>query len=60
MSKNKIELSPCPVCGGRPGMIEASRAGEIYYKIMCQSCGAAVPFMHSQEEAAAAWNGELA
>jgi len=45
------ELKPCPFCGGKAVMY-----GQVFYYIVCKSCGVETHGSHSEQSAAEAWN----
>ncbi|MBQ8692026.1 MAG: Lar family restriction alleviation protein [Synergistaceae bacterium] len=52
MSKNKIELKPCPHCGGEAEIISVNA---LTHFVHCKECNLLRAFI-SQKDAAAAWN----
>jgi Lar family restriction alleviation protein len=45
------ELKPCPFCGGKAVMY-----GQVFYYIVCKSCGVETQGTYSEQSAAEAWN----
>lgn len=54
----KIELNPCPFCGGKGVEILEDENKYLYfrYRAQCQKCGATAKLCHTKEEALKAWN----
>ena len=51
----KVELKPCPFCGGEAVLLED---GERYYRyqVACCNCGIRVVAEHISTDAISAWN----
>ena len=50
-----MKLKPCPFCGGKAEMMEATYLG-IESSVICFSCGASGPTVFSEDKAAERWN----
>lgn len=57
----KIELLPCPFCGGAPrtSMADVGRDQPFRYIVGCSKCPICMDWQNSQQEAAEAWNTRL-
>ncbi len=53
---DKIELKPCPFCGGKAKMVVYTNYNDYNdYVVNCTKCGASVPIWHETEKEAAQW-----
>ena len=52
--QTKLELKPCPFCGGKAEVIGSGKYSD--YLAKCSSCGATSEYKSTPEEAAEAWN----
>ena len=54
-SRSKVEVKPCPFCGGNHKITFAM--GE--YWINCVDCDASIAMVNTEAEAIAAWNRRI-
>jgi len=59
--KKKLDLNPCPFCGGKPCMDirkGESVVGILWFrgKIFCGKCKVSTPFLESKDKMINAWN----
>lgn len=59
MTMSKVELKPCPFCGGKSWVIKIPNESNKKYVVVCKDddCGASLGnYSETREEAINAWN----
>lgn len=54
--RKKIDLKPCPFCGGVPEVTDLDGFGGGFFAIECTKCGVSTRWMRRRQDAVIRWN----